>query len=538
MDIPLEELKNYTDLNAIQEIFLKLRQQEETVTKDLDQLLQNQAHLETKMKNLNQIVPQLNNINGGCETLHGTIHNTNVLAEAVSRKVRQLDIAKGHVDGCVNRVNDIIDLTKCVDGVQDTMASDNYEQAAAHIHRYLSLDKDLLSGIDDDVIGSFALLRDAELRLINSIDSKFESAIKEDNQAGIERFIKLYPMVGREDEGLTRYSKYLAHKVAASSEQQLTAALKTSKDSQRSRVIFADVLTMLFESTARLIEDSYPLVETYYGPGNLMKLISPVQEECDRRARSVVNNFLQARAIMEHVSSINNRAVRADGLVAQELDPRTLDPVLEEMCLMNARAELYSRFLQRKVAQHNASAWKGGLAQLQQEIMGHYISLEDHYMRQSIIKAINLESKDSNSLVSSLVDDVCFVIQKCVKRSIGSGSLDTTCAMINNAGSSLSVDVCAQLMVAIKAGYPAPSLYSWQQTSDSQALVQKQEFLTAANNAHSFSDNILKLKRDFELKCEKSFTNNDTGTAKISSCITSFGDAATDIKDVSLNFHQ
>lgn len=48
-----------------------------------------------------------------------------------------------------------------------------------------------------------------------------------------------------------------------------------------------------------------------------MKLISPVQEECDRRARSVVNNFLQARAIMEHVSSINNRAVRADGLVAQ-----------------------------------------------------------------------------------------------------------------------------------------------------------------------------------------------------------------------------
>jgi len=173
-------------------------------------------------------------------------------------------------------------------------------------------------------------------------------------------------MVGREDEGLSKYSKYLAHKVANSSEQQLTTALKTSKDSKRSSVIFADTLTMLFESTARLIEDSYPLVETYYGPGNLMKLISPIQEECERRARSIVNNFLQARAIMEHVSSLNNRAVRAEGV--QELDPRTLDPVLEEMCLMNARAELYSRFLQRKVTQHNASDWKGGLAELQQEI--------------------------------------------------------------------------------------------------------------------------------------------------------------------------
>jgi len=36
---------------------------------------------------------------------------------------------------------------KCVEGVQETMASDNYELAASHIHKYLSIDKKLISNI-------------------------------------------------------------------------------------------------------------------------------------------------------------------------------------------------------------------------------------------------------------------------------------------------------------------------------------------------------------------------------------------------------
>ena len=54
MSLTLEDVKHMTDCNSIQEMFSSLRQQEEKVTRELDELLKNQAHLETKMRNLNQ----------------------------------------------------------------------------------------------------------------------------------------------------------------------------------------------------------------------------------------------------------------------------------------------------------------------------------------------------------------------------------------------------------------------------------------------------------------------------------------------------
>ena len=80
---------------------------------------------------------------------------------------------QGHVESCIGRVNDIIDLTRCVEGVEETMSADNLEQAAQHISKYLQIDKSLISKIDDDVVGSFAVLKDAELRIINNINSRY-----------------------------------------------------------------------------------------------------------------------------------------------------------------------------------------------------------------------------------------------------------------------------------------------------------------------------------------------------------------------------
>ena len=80
---------------------------------------------------------------------------------------------QGHVEGCISRVNDIIALSSCVEGVQETMSADNLEQAALHISKYLQIDKNLLSNIDDDVVGSFDVLKEAELRLINSLNLRF-----------------------------------------------------------------------------------------------------------------------------------------------------------------------------------------------------------------------------------------------------------------------------------------------------------------------------------------------------------------------------
>lgn len=59
-------------------------------------------------------------------------------------------------------------------------------------------------------------------------------------------------------------------------------ALEIKSNDKRMAVIFADVMTLLFEGIARIIEVHQPIIETYYGPGRLLMTISILQKECDR----------------------------------------------------------------------------------------------------------------------------------------------------------------------------------------------------------------------------------------------------------------
>jgi exonuclease VII small subunit len=62
------------------------------------------------------------------------------LAENISSRVASLDQAKGRVVECLQLVNDLLDLRTCAEGVQSAMRSSNYDEAAQHIHRFLTLD--------------------------------------------------------------------------------------------------------------------------------------------------------------------------------------------------------------------------------------------------------------------------------------------------------------------------------------------------------------------------------------------------------------
>ena len=64
------------------------------VTEKLDFLLGQQCHIEGKLRNVSLLVPRLNTIKSDAKHLSEMIHFTCSLAENVSAKVRELDIAK------------------------------------------------------------------------------------------------------------------------------------------------------------------------------------------------------------------------------------------------------------------------------------------------------------------------------------------------------------------------------------------------------------------------------------------------------------
>ena len=60
---------------------------------------------------------------------------------------------------------------------------------------------------------SFRLLHEAEEKLKTIVNNKFDASVHSGDLASIERFFKIFPLIGLHEEGLTKFGKYLAAQV-------------------------------------------------------------------------------------------------------------------------------------------------------------------------------------------------------------------------------------------------------------------------------------------------------------------------------------
>ncbi|KAG8143788.1 putative Conserved oligomeric Golgi complex subunit 4-like protein [Naja naja] len=436
--LSLEQLRALTELPELEAAYGRLCREEDETRAELELLLEQRGALEGKVAALHRMGPNLQLIEGDAQQLGGTIAFTCRLAENVSSKVRQLDLAKF-----------------CTDGVQAALRSEDYEQAAAHVHRYLCLDKSVIElsrqGQEGTITdANLKLLQEAEQQLKTIVTEKFDVAMKQEDLLQVERFFKIFPLLGLHDEGLSNFSRYLCKQVANKAEENLQLALQTDPTDRRYAVLFADTLTLLFEGIARIVETHQPIVETYYGPGRLYALIKHLQAECDQQVEKVVEKFTQQRDYRRQFQHVQSSAMRS--LAGEKIEPRELDPILTEVTLMNARSELYLRFIRRRITSdfevgdsvaseevkqehqkcldkllHNCF-----LSCAMQELIGYYITMEEYFMRETVNKAVAMDTCEKGQLTSSMVDDVFYIVKKCIGRALSSSSIDCLCAMINH----------------------------------------------------------------------------------------------------------
>ena len=55
------------------------------------------------------------------------------------------------------------------------------------------------------------------------------------------------------------------------------------------------------------------------------------------------------------------------------------------------------------------------LSKQMQIVIGDYLLLERYYMEQSIKKAMQMDTHEKDALVSSMVDDIFFIVKKCIR---------------------------------------------------------------------------------------------------------------------------
>ncbi|XP_057669955.1 conserved oligomeric Golgi complex subunit 4 [Diorhabda carinulata] len=550
----------------------KLEEEEEVLIQDLNNMLNQKTFLEDKIKGIAKLIPTLKLIKHEAQDLVNTVNDISKSSEKISGKIRALDSARSRVDECQARVSDLIDLEICSQGVQAAILDSDYEKGAAHIHRFLSMDQSLLkrtaNDMDNvtDMLKSVRTLQDAASQLRAIVTHKFTEAVNTEDLISIERFFKIFPLLGLHEEGIKEFCSYLRTKIALTAEKNLKSAMNTPLSDKRHGVIYADTLTLLYEGLARVIDTHQPLIETYYGPGRLLSAISILQRECDIQTKRVLLEWTKTRNIQKKVqliSDLSRMSSTSSFNKLEKIDPKDLDILIGEITLMHFRIELYIRFIQRKVTtdaevgipnqddknevlQSLEKLIKNSdLDQCKHDLLSHYLRLEQYYMEESVAKAVSMDIIEAGQQTSSMVDDTFFIIRKCIRRSVSTGSLDGICVIINNACRVLESDFGEILRNRLRQGYPSGYLdltqaYNVLQTSIQQGRLQsgdteqsRMAFLVALNNADSSTeyvdalcDNVLK---EIQQALPK-MNSNERG--KLESCLSGLSSVTTNLKDI------
>ena len=140
---------------------------------------------------------------------------------------------------------------------------------------------------------------------------------------------------------------------------------------------------------------------------------------------------------------------------------------------------------------------RSGLCHAMQDLLHDYILLEDYFMSQNIkialeagrtsLKEVLVEDEaageggpaslagEETHFASIMLDDVFFLLKKCVQRAVGGQNVDGVCAVVNNACTVLEQDLCGMLQGQLKLGFPTGYLdltYNMLHSSYQQGKLQ------------------------------------------------------------------
>ncbi|CAI4220852.1 unnamed protein product [Auanema sp. JU1783] len=460
------------------------------------------------------------------------------------------------------------DLGVCSEGVEEAIRSEDFEQAAQLIHRFLTLDKAVfqLGESSDKEAGqtirhSYEVLSAARTRLKEILEKRLDDAIARHEIAEMQRYVKLFPLINEHESGLSRFAMYFGGLIRKQGEENIKIMNSGGSDDSRLSVLYADTLFLFLENVASLLEVNQPLIENAYGSDKLLDFIIMLQRDNDHIIESILNSFNKKRQIDRFARSAR-KLLREGNKKNDRINPLELDALLSELCLMNTHVEMYWRFVKRRLGEKPGNTEdefvmvgedqdvdentrrkmeqdaiirkeerQAKLDQLLhrslvgtkiQELLGQYILLEQYYMEESVRKAIEIDAREEG-YISSVVEDVMFIVRKCVRRAMTSGSIDCVCAALNNGCALLETTYFAYLEDTIKAGYPsggfAAEAFQTAQTAynviqhgktvvEAGPEAQRDAFIIAINNSNRSAELVLQLKSGFEADWSKKERNS------------------------------
>ncbi|KAI9316415.1 hypothetical protein BX666DRAFT_237946 [Dichotomocladium elegans] len=140
------EFETLTNVDDIRESLRQLDEQETRIDSFLDRLLSQESELLDALGALEGLRPQLGTLKTKSSSMMSTILKTSRLAEGISDKVRQLDQEQSRTKDCIQYVENVQELKRCVAGIQEAMQHRDYDTAATLLRSASRIDERILHG--------------------------------------------------------------------------------------------------------------------------------------------------------------------------------------------------------------------------------------------------------------------------------------------------------------------------------------------------------------------------------------------------------
>ncbi|KAB2041058.1 hypothetical protein ES319_D02G123200v1 [Gossypium barbadense] len=459
------------------------------------------------------------------------------LADQVSRKVRELDLAQSRVNSTLLRIDAIVERGNCIDGVKSALDAEDYESATNYVRTFLEIDnkfKDSGSDHREQLLAS-------KKQLEGIVKKKLMAAVDQGDHATILRFIKLYSPLGLEEEGLQVYVGYLKKVIGMRSRLEYENLVELMEQSngqnQNNQVNFVGCLTNLFKDIVLAVEENDEILRTLCGEDGVVYAIFELQEECDSRGSLILKKYMEFRKLAKLSSEINSQNKNLLTVGAPEgPNPREIELYLEEILSLMQLGEDYTQYMVSKIkgmttvdpdlVPRATKAFRtGSFSKVAQDITGFYVILEGFFMVENVRKAIGIDELVPDSLTTSMVDDVFYVLQSCLRRAISTSNISSVVAVLSGASSLLNNEYYEALQLKVREPNLGPKLFL------GGVGVQKTgtEIATALNNIDLSSEYVLKLKHEIEEQCAEVFPA-PTEREKVKSCLSELADLSNTFK--------
>ncbi|OTF76620.1 conserved oligomeric Golgi complex subunit 4-like protein [Euroglyphus maynei] len=149
-----------------------------------------------------------------------------------------------------------------------------------------------------------------------------------------------------------------------------------------------------------------------------------------------------------------------------------------------------------------------------------YVLFEEYFLKESIQKAIQLDAididhkdLDSTAITSSMLDDIFFIIKKCLKRAISCGSANVIMAIINHCTIVLETIFYEIIQSRIKCGYA--NALSTLDLANAYNALQAGRYLQSSNDVEQMKIMFICALNNLDTACEYVNKLNQTITVDV-----------------------